>query len=131
MALWRIMAYHPEPESCPIQEWYAAQDEGVQAAFDAVLTTLGATVDWIDTWQFKALTRNHVGLGEIRFKLEGPPMRRFRPVGIWPPLREREFILLLGCEKNRHVYIPPDAFMVALQHKRQLEAGEGEIHDYV
>jgi len=131
MGLWRVMAYHPEPGSCPIQDWYAVQEEPVQAAFDASLATLIATVDWTDAWQFKALTKSHVGLGEIRFKLEGPPVRRFRPVGIWPPVREREFILLLGCEKNRHVYIPADAFVVALRYKQQLEAGTGEIHDYV
>ncbi len=131
MALWRIRAYHLENRSCPIEDWYEAQDEEVQAEFDATLTTLGATVDWTDTWQFKVLTRNHTGLGEIRFKLQGPPVRRFRPVGIWPPVVEREFILLLGCEKRGHVYVPHDAFTLALDYKRRLEAGTGEVYDYL
>jgi hypothetical protein len=131
MALWRIMAYHLAGGSCPIQDWYAAQDIEVQAAFDAAFTTLNATADWSDTWQFKELTKAHAGLGEIRFKLDGPPIRRFRPVGIWPPIIPNEFILLLGCEKNRSVYIPHDAFTLALEYKRRWEQGEGEIHDYI
>ena len=98
---------------------------------DVALTTLSATDDWSDTRQFKELTKSHTGLGEIRFKLEGPPIRRFRPVGIWPPIVEREFILLLGCEKNRNIYVPPDAFTLALEYKRRWDRGEGEIHDYV
>ena len=130
MPLWRFMAYHVDPESCPIQDWYQVQGEEVQARFDASLATLGATADWMDTWQFKALTRNHAGLGEIRFKIDGTPIRRFRPVGIWPPLVEREFILLLGCEKHRNLYIPADAFTLALEYRRLLEAGIGEIHEY-
>jgi hypothetical protein len=131
MALWRIMAYHLAGDFCPIQRWYAIQDVEVQAAFDAALTTLSATADWSDTSQFKELTGTHAGLGEIRFKLEGPPIRRFRPVGIWPPIIEGEFILLLGSEKNRNVYIPRDAFTLTLEYKRRWERGEGEIHDYV
>jgi hypothetical protein len=132
MALWRILAYHlPENDSCPMQDWYAVQDEEVQAAFDAAMTTLKARVDWTDTWQFKVLTKKHGGLGEVRFKLNGPPIRRFRPVGIWPPLVEREFVLLLGCEKQRQVYIPDDAFTLALEYKRQLEQGRGRIDEYV
>lgn len=131
MALWRILAYHLEGSSCPIRDWYAIQDVEVQAAFDAALTTLSATADWMDTWQFKELKRDHAGLGEIRFKLEGPPIRRFRPVGIWPPIVEREFVLLLGCEKHRHVYMPRDAFTLALDYRRRLQAGIGEVHEYV
>ena len=133
MSLWQIRAYYLEGGSCPILTWYAAQDEEVQAGFDATLTTLRATMDWTDTdiWQFKALTRNDAGLGEIRFNLKGPPLRRFRPVGIWPPIVEREFILLLGCEKLRNgIYIPNDAFAVALEYKRRCDAGIGEVHDY-
>ncbi len=131
MPPWTIKAYHLAGASCPIQDWYRAQEVEVQAAFDAALTTLRATVDWLDTWQFKELTRIHRGLGEIRFKLDGPRVRRFRPVGIWPPIVEWEFILLVGCEKQRNIYVPDDAFTLALDYKRRLEAGEGEVHDYI
>jgi len=133
MALWRIKAYHRADDSCPVQDWYATQDETVQALFDATLATLTATVDWTDTKAFKVLTKKHAGLGEIRFKIEekGQPVRRFRPVGIWPPVADREFILLVGCEKTNQVYIPPNAFALALELKGQREAGIGAVHDYV
>ena len=131
MALWRIMAYHLDDGSCPIEDWYSAQDDEVKAEFDAALTVLSATVDWTDGWQFKVLTKRHLGLGEIRFKIEGNPVRRFRPVGIWPPNREREFVLLAGCEKHRNFYIPLDAFALALEYKRHLEVGVGGLHEYI
>jgi hypothetical protein len=132
MSVWQIKAYHLQGGTCPIRNWYRNQDVRVQAEFDATLAILEATVDWSDTKAFKALKRNHVGLGEIRFMLERPEVRRFRPVGIWPPIVEQEFILLLGCEKGQHgVLIPPNAFTVALDYKRRWEQGEGEVHDYI
>jgi len=132
MSAWRIMAYYLPGGTCPIRDWYRAQDVVVQAEFDAALTTLKGTVDWLDTWQFKELRKSHAGLGEIRFKLETPELRRFRPLGIWPPVIEREFILLLGCEKTRNgVLIPPDAFALALAYKKLWEQDQGEIHDYI
>jgi hypothetical protein len=131
MPVWQIKAYHLQGGICPMRVWYDAQDVPVQAEFDAALATLIGTVDWTDTKAFAIMKRNHAGLGEIRFRLERPEMRRFRPVGIWPPIVEQEFILLLGCEKGRNgVLIPPDAFTLALEYKRRLERGEGEVHDY-
>ena len=131
MALWRILAYHTGDFACPIQDWYALQNEEVQAAFDATLIILRATVDWPDTKAFKGLTKKHRGLGEIRFRLDGPPIRRFRPVGIWPPLVAREFVMLLGCEKRMGAYTPKNAFDLALEYKRQFEAGIGGTIEYI
>jgi hypothetical protein len=132
MPRWRINVYHLAGDFCPIQEWYRAQDIEVKAEFDAALAILRAESDWTDTKLFKALTRNHIGLGEIRFKLNGTPERRFRPVGIWPPLAECEFILLVGCEKVRGLYIPENALTKALDYRRRfLEDGEGGIHEYI
>lgn len=131
MSLWTFKAYYLVGDTCPIRDWYAAQEIEVQAAYDAALTTLGATEDWEDTKQFGVLRREHAGLGEIRFALDGKPKRRFRPVGIWPPIVEKEFILLVGCEKApRGVYIPEEAFTTALRYKRDLELGIGELHEY-
>ena len=114
-----------------MRDWYRVQDIEVKAEFDVVLGILRATEDWTDTKLFKALNRRHAGLGEVRLTLEKPTVRRFRPVGIWPPITENEFILLLGCEKRMGIYIPPDAFTKALIHKQELEKGIGEIRDYV
>ena len=132
MAIWQIKAYWLPGDTCPIQDWYRAQDVEAQAVFDATLGTLTATVDWADTKSFGELKRDHAGLGEIRFRLEGPEKRRFRPVGIWPPITEREFILLVGCEKKRNgVLIPENAFTLALEYRRRLADGEGRIDEYV
>jgi hypothetical protein len=132
MPMWNIKAYWLPGDTCPIQDWYRAQDVPVQAEFDATLGTLTATVDWTDTKAFKVLRRDHAGLGEVRFVLERPEKRRFRPVGIWPPVIEGEFILLVGCEKERNgVLIPENAFTLALDYKRRFEDGEGRVDDYV
>ncbi len=132
MSAWQIRAYYLQGGMCPIRDWYRVQDFPVQAVFDATLAVLKAETDWTDTKAFKVLKRNHAGLGEIRFQLEGPELRRFRPVGIWPPIIEGEFIVLLGCEKLRNgVLIPNEAFTLALDYKRRWENGEGAIHDYI
>ena len=133
------MAYHLVGGTCPIKDWYRDQEIPVRAIFDATLTTLKGTDDWEDrdTKEFKRLTGNHVGLGEIRFRLEKTEqgkkrVRRFRPVGIWPPLNDYEFILLVGCEKQHGVCVPDNAFTLALEYKRRwVEEGEGEVHEYV
>ena len=139
MSLWTFSAYHLEGGTCPIRDWYANQDARVQAAFDATLAVLSATEDWENADEFGVLKRDHAGLGEIRFYLEDrtgrrgarPPIRRFRPVGIWPPISEGTFILLLGCEKFRGVLCPENAFDLALRYKRDLEAGIGKVYEYL
>lgn len=132
MSAWQIKAFYLPGGTCPIRDWYRVQDVPVQAEFDATLATLRATVDWTDTKKaFKVMKKVHVGLGEIRFYLEKPKMRRFRPVGIWPPINDREFILLVGCEKDSNgVLIPNNAFTLALTHKHLWEQGQGEVHEY-
>ena len=108
MALWRFSDYCTADGKNLIQQWYSEQDEAVQAVFDETLLTLRAVDDWADpdVKEFKELTREHRGLGEIRFDIpavdpntKNPFKRGFRPVGIWRPDR-REFIFLLGCEKS-------------------------------
>lgn len=131
------MAYYLEGGTCPIRNWYVLQGVPVQAAFDSAMGILAATEDWTDTKTFEVLKRQHAGLGEIRFGVEElrrgeKQWRRFRPVGIWPPRVEREFILLLGCEKESHgVYIPPNAFDLALDYRQRFLDGRGRIDDYV
>jgi len=139
MALWKFFDYVTADDQNLIRSWYDSQDEAVQAQFDATLIILGGIADWEDetVLEFKPLTNQHVGLGEIRFHIEERPpgakkarRRRFRPVGIWPTGSEYEFILILGCEKTRIAYIPAGAFDAALKHKAELENGRGSIYEH-
>src|SRR5487761_1527528 len=117
MALWRLFDYITEDGHNLVAEWYEAQDPEVQAEFDATLLILSATENWDneDLKEFKVLTKKHVGLGEVRFHVNAlargakhPHRRRFRPVGIWPPAVDREFVLILGCEKSGRTFTPDD-----------------------
>jgi hypothetical protein len=139
MALWSFWDYITEDNQDLIADWYALQDDDVQAQFDATLLILSATEDWESEHLevFKSLKREHAGLGEIRFHVMAlapgaarPHRRRFRPVGIWPAVN-REFILILGCEKSGRTFIPHDAFGLAIRHKALLEEGRGMIRERV
>jgi len=123
-----------------MEDWYQAQDPEVQARFDTTLLILGATDDWEheDVEEFKPLTKSHIGLGEVRFYVDAlapgakrPHRRRFRPVGIWPCVIEREFVLILGCEKSGKTFIPHGAFDKALGHKADFERGKGTLHERI
>mgnify|MGYP000863774547 CR=1 FL=1 len=140
LVLWRFFDFITESGENLIAAWYEAQDPDVQAQFDATLLFLRATHDWeyprID--EFKALTGRNQGLGELRFDVRvnrhgsrNPVKRRFRPVGIWPPVSPNSFILILGCEKSgRGTYVPHCAFDIAMRHKADFENREGAIHEH-
>ena len=134
MDLWRIFDYITSDGDNLLQLWYEAQDPEVQAQFDATLFILKGTEDWEsdDVEEFKPLINKHQGLGEVRFYVEAfapgakrPHRRRFRPVGIWPTLQRREFVLLLGCEKSGRTYKPHDAFGSALGAQSAVGARRG------
>src|SRR6266849_5914645 len=106
MSLWAFFDYITEDGRNLVHDWYVIQDPAVRAQFDATLFILGALQEWEGVEEFKPLTNKHLGLGEIRFHVDEttpgakrPHRRRFRPVGIWPKLKDGEFILILGCEK--------------------------------
>jgi hypothetical protein len=137
MTLWRFLDYRTDEEKPRnlIQVWYGQQNRDVQAEFDATVAVLAATENWQKAKEFKLLKKKHFGLGELRFavraKTYGKEMtRRFRPVGIWRP-EANEFIFLIGCEKvPRGVYVPANAFDVALVFKSKLERGEGDTCEH-
>lgn len=140
MALWGFFDYITEDGDNLIADWYDAQDPEVQAQFDATLFLLGATEDWEDekVKEFKPLTEKHVGLGEVRFHVNAlapgakrPHLRRFRPVGTWPPTVDHEFVLILGCEKSGRTFMPHNAFDLALDHKARLEQGRGTTRERI
>jgi len=138
MDSWRFLDYCSDGRN-HIHDWYVVQDVRVRAAFDAALLALAAREDWEDPKfeQFKVLTGPHSGLSELRLNLElfNPKLRkfqkrRFRPAGIWNK-EDRVFIFLVGCEKSGRMYIPANAFDMALKRKADLEAGIGALCDHV
>ena len=50
-------------------------------------------------------------------------------MGIWRE-NTREFVFLVGCEKALGLYMPADAFDLALVYKNKLERGEGETCEH-
>jgi len=131
MKYWQFMNYHTEEGRNLIQEWYEAEDEAVQAAFDMTLNTLAGLRDWTDTWQFKILTGNHAGLCELKF-LVGKT--KYRPVGFFDPGASvsTQFVLILGCKKSGRIYTPVGAFDTALELKRlYIDEGKGSIHEHL
>jgi hypothetical protein len=133
MNRWKFWDYYDKDGKNLIGQWYLSQEVAVQETFDWTLYTLSATQDWTDKRvdEFRVLTGRHLGLCEIRFDLVIDRMkRRFRPTGIWRPI-QRDFILLLGCEKSGRIYKPQNAFDVALDYKRRFEQGEGRISEHI
>ena len=109
MALWRFLDYVDSDGNNLVRQWYLDQPPQVRAAFDATIMLLGGIADWEsdEVEEFKALSERHAGLGEVRFHVmasvlggKRPFRQRYRPVGIWPPRQEFEFIFLLGCSIN-------------------------------
>jgi hypothetical protein len=135
MRQWRFMDYHTEDAGNLITPWYASVNDKVRAAFDGVLDTLANTKDWDDPdlYEFKNfVTGEFVGLAELRFSIKEKHTvkRRFRPLGIWRP-QDREFILILVCEKSGRMKIPPNAFELAMEYKRQFDQGRGMLYEHV
>ena len=127
------MDYHTEDAGNLIRSWYAGVDDKVRAAFDGVLDILRATREWDDLYQFKNFTTgDFVGLSQLRFSIweKGKVKRRFRPLGIWRP-QDREFVLILVCEKSGRMKKPSDAFELALKYKTQFDLGKGKIYERV
>ena len=135
MSQWRLWDYVTEDGRNLLLEWYAEQDESVQARLDHVVLLAKAEDDWIEPekrW-FSELTKKHAGLSEFRFTVEGRFVdRKFRPVGLFRP-HTREFIFILGCEKKLGglIYVPDKAFDTAMKYKADLEAGHGGIDEHV
>jgi hypothetical protein len=131
MASWSLWDYVTEDQTVPIRDWYDVQDESAQAALDNAVLLLRAANDWTDPKrkEFKELHRKHAGLSEIRFWPFGR-FRKFRVAGIYRP-DSREFIFLVGCEKQLGLYIPRGVFDLAMKYKRDLEAGKGDLREHV
>lgn len=115
-----------EDQTNLIVEWREQQTEEVQAALEFTVKTLSVSQDWSGLAEVKELKGQHVGLWELRFKVD---KRNFRVAGF---RRNDQFILILGCRKNGRSTVPPRAFDLALKMKQRFEKqGRGAIYDHV
>lgn len=140
MIPWGFKDYWTEDGRCPIREWYESLETAAQVAFDGTLLRLRGVNDWEprSIREFRHLEREHAGLGEVRFWLDAKHpatgktfKRRFRAAGILRP-EQRDFLLLVGCEKTGGPHISHSAFDVALEYRRLLlEQRRGEIREHI
>jgi hypothetical protein len=136
MTSWHYLDYRTPGGECPIREWMGQQDDEVIAALRTILYERRELDDWQRPptrhmeKQFRVLTDEHIGLAELRFwttTVFTTAKRTFRVAGWFRP-EEHEFVLFTGCEKSKEDRIedPPDAFVIALGFKADLEAGIGD-----
>lgn len=135
MAFWQILEYQTDEGEHHFRDWYGAQAPVVVATLEATLVTLGATEDWDDPElrSFKVFTRKpeHLGLAQIQFEvIEGKKKHQFRVLGLLRQ-EQKEFVVLMGFEKNGRSPNPPNAYDLALDLRMQIEDGRGLIYDYV
>jgi len=134
MPIWKFKEYLTDDIPCrsPFLEWYGLVDEDVQAAADLLIhTELGELEDWDEPRRsrrkYKELTREHVGLCELMFKLGS---RQFRIVGI-RNLEAKEFLIFGALQKGPNgTTVPERAFEDALRMKSAYEVGRGNTRDY-
>lgn len=120
------MDYYSEAGNNLIKKWYNELNEDAQADFDATLNNLAGTATWRGLKEFKMLSGGHAGLGEIRFKTNNV---QYRSVGFFGP-GDREFTLLVGCQKKQNIYNPPSALDLALKRKNLYSQARGSIHEH-
>ena len=115
----------------PVREWIAAQGKEVRASLNFLVYQLRVRDNWLEPEfnGFSLLKGKHLGLGELRFWTEDE--RKFRIAGLYRP-EHRDFICLVGCQKwhRGSIYKPFGAFDLAMKHKRNFDAGKGEIVDH-
>lgn len=140
MTPWAFAEYVTEGGVNLIRNWYANQGDQVRAEFDVTVAVVRETRDWLEpeVEALKLLTGKHggLGLGEIRFWIEErapraprTKRRRFRVPGIYRPT-QREFILILGCEKFGMNTVPVGAFDLAAKYKKEFDDGRGWTHEH-
>ena len=135
MSPWRFLEYESDSGFNPFQDWYLRQDLEVKASLDLTVYQRRVTEDWVNPpsrharKQFKILDKEHFGLAELRFWTNGK--RTFRVAGLYQP-SERQFVLFGGCEKlmGGQIYVPEDAFDLALKCKNALMKGRGKLIDH-
>jgi hypothetical protein len=131
---WRFYDYVKQPNNRNVIEDWLAGKVRQRMLLMAVLTQL--SVLEIQDWegdggdQFKWLTETaNAGIGEIRFKCDGPAHRPLGCVG----LAAKQFCLLVGASKitppgtRTPVYYPPDCFEQAQARRDECGAGTATL----
>ena len=130
MSPWKLYDYSPEPGRVPVAEWYAEQDEDVQAEFDVAMRFFRANFDPSDEFGIRALKGDYLGLHEIEFVADlADGEHRFGAIGKWRP-DSNQFVLFTICNKYDDSYDP--CRNKALEYSRAWERKDpkGEIHEH-
>ncbi len=133
MEFWTFLDYITEDRKWPINDWWKAQDETVQAAFELLVKTLSQTEDWEDVDEsrrkHRVLKKEHAGMCELAFEVK--PFGKYRGLGLWRPL-EREFIFFGACLKKMKPFrtIPPNAFDTAYKLILEFNLGKGVTREH-
>jgi hypothetical protein len=110
-------------------KWYMQQPPMVRAVFEYALKEVAVTENLESCESFKPLTRNHVGLCEIKFSADdgtGTGLRKFRVLGFWN-YNESDFVLVDGGRKP----IPEVVFDGVMDKQlRFLRYGDGELVEH-
>ncbi len=125
MAIWTFMDYVSPAGNNQITSW-SEDTLSIQGQSDLneLLRVLSKTEVWVYP-DFKSLSGNLKGFGEIRWKEGGKQMRLIGVAGV-----TKQYILLIGCSHKGRVYDPPDALDTALTRKKTLDKKTGSICEH-
>jgi hypothetical protein len=128
MYRWTIRAYQEADGRRPIEEWYEAQPEALQARFDTRIFYLSQQPfrNWVKP-HFVPLKGNYTGLGEVAFKFENVA---YRPLGFFSDLME--FTLVAVPKKKGTSFEPRDAGDLGLFRASQVRLSKEKFsHEWV
>jgi hypothetical protein len=129
MIHWRFMDYHLSGGTNVFVKWYREQHPAVQANFDFALKETAVTEDLEHGETFKRLTKNQLGLCEIKFSADdktGTGIRKFRVLGFWNYDRVN-FVLVGGGRKPIPETTFDDVMDIQLRFFRD---GDGELYEH-
>jgi hypothetical protein len=125
MALWTFMDFVASNGTNHVRKWYRKELTIQQESdLDELIRILGKMEAWSRD-DFKWLSGNLQGLGEVRLKNK-PPIRLIGCKG----RHDREIVFLIGCFHKDNRYEPPNALDTALSRKRDFEQNRGSLVDH-
>jgi hypothetical protein len=129
MKIARFMDYYSAGGDNVFMDWYRQQAPSVRAVCDFTIQEVQKTEILESSESFKTLQRAHVGICELKFRVDdgtGTGLRHFRPLGFWN-YDCREFVLVTGARKP----IPGNIFNDVLGiQERYFRFGTGVIYEH-